>query len=212
MCSLQKKQLRRLICPAGPPGRLRCCCWLFSLAMVLLEGDVVVGRSREVGTLLLRRARGHELVAAAAVAVAAAAQELDALGDDLHGLPLAGAVGRFPLAPVEPAVDADRAALREVLRATLGLVAEDRDVEVVGLVDPRARLVAPAVCRNSGSFVRLPTRTTRLMFAMSYSSSPGSSGRASPASSATLPASAGCSSGAASSSDLPRPQRPFRTG
>src|SRR2546423_12884664 len=144
MRSLQKRRLGRLICPAGPPGRLRCCCWLFSLAMVLLEGDVVVGRSREVGALLLRRARGHELVAAAAVAVAAAAQELDALGDDLHGLPLAGAVGRFPLAPVEPAVDADRAALREILRATLSLVAEDGDVEVVGLVDPRARLVAPA--------------------------------------------------------------------
>src|SRR5947208_2787038 len=110
--------------------------------MPLLERDVVVGRSREVGALLLRRARGHELVAA--VAVAAATEELDALGDDLHRLPLARAVGRFPLAPVEPAVDADRAALREVLRATLGLVAEDRDVEVVGLVDPRARLVAPA--------------------------------------------------------------------
>src|SRR5438094_862181 len=112
--------------------------------MPLLERDVVVGRSREVGALLLRRARGHELVAAAAVAVAAAAQELDALGDDLHGLPLAGAVGRFPLAPVEPAVDADRAALREILRAALSLVAEDGDVEVVRLVDPLPRLVAPA--------------------------------------------------------------------
>ena len=55
--------------------------------MLLLEGDVVVGRSREVGALLLPRARRHELVAAAAaVAVAAAAEELDALGDDLDGL------------------------------------------------------------------------------------------------------------------------------
>src|SRR3954469_4780507 len=112
--------------------------------MLLLEGDVVVGRGREVGALLLRRARGHELVAAAAVAVAAAAEELDALGDDLHGLPLARAVGRVPLAPVEPAVDADRAAFREILRATLGLVAEDRDIEIVRLVDPLPRLVAPA--------------------------------------------------------------------
>src|SRR5438046_7240053 len=110
--------------------------------MPLLERDVVVGRSREVGALLLRRARGHELVAA--VGVAAATEELDALGDDLHGLPLARAVGRFPLAPVEPAVDADRAALREILRATLSLVAEDGDVEVVRLVDPLPRLVAPA--------------------------------------------------------------------
>src|SRR4051812_30846458 len=111
--------------------------------MLLLERDVVVGRGREVGAFLLRRARGNELVAAP-VAVAAAAEELDALGDDLHGLPLARAVGRVPLAPVEPAVDADRAALREVLRATLGLVAEDRDVEIVRLVDPLPRLVAPA--------------------------------------------------------------------
>src|SRR3954451_10598429 len=112
--------------------------------MPLLERDVVVGRRREVGALLLRRARGHELVAAAAVAVAAATEELDALGDDLHRLPLARAVGRFPLAPVEPAVDADRAAFREVLRATLCLVAEDGDVEVVRLVDRGSRLVAPA--------------------------------------------------------------------
>src|SRR3954453_1328076 len=110
--------------------------------MPLLERDVVVGGGREVGALLLRRARGHELVAA--VAVAAAAEELDALGDDLHGLALPRAVGRFPPAPVEPAVDADGAALREVLRAALGLVAEDGDVEVVRLVDPGSRLVAPA--------------------------------------------------------------------
>src|SRR6185437_9048908 len=49
-----------------------------------------------------------------------------------------------PLAPVQPAVDADGAALAEVLRARLGLVAEDRHVEVVGLVDPLAGLVAAA--------------------------------------------------------------------
>src|SRR5690242_10583244 len=114
--------------------------------MLLLEGDVVVGRGGEVGALL-RRARGHELIAAAAAAevpaaVAAAAQELDALGDDLDGLALR-AVLRLPLAPVEPAVDRDRASLAQVLRAALGLVAEDRDPEVVRLVDPLARLVAP---------------------------------------------------------------------
>src|SRR3954453_3574173 len=116
--------------------------------MPLLERDVVVGRGREVGALL-RRTGGHELVAAAAaLAVAAAAQELDAVGDDLHGLPLARAVGRVPLTPVEPAVDADRAAFREVLRATLGLVAEDGDVEVVRLVDPLPRLVAPTAVHS----------------------------------------------------------------
>src|SRR5579864_8064247 len=115
--------------------------------MSLLERDVVVGRGREVGARLGARAGRHELVgAAAAVAVAAAAEELDAVGDDLDGLALAAAVLRLPLAPVEAAVDRDRAALREVLRAALGLVTEDRDPEVVGLVDPAARLVpAPAV-------------------------------------------------------------------
>src|ERR1700757_4723846 len=111
--------------------------------MPLLERDVVVGRGREVGALLLRRRpRGHELVAA--VAVAATPEELDGAADDLAGLPLPRAVGRIPLTPVEPAVDTDRATLREVLRTTLGLVAENRDVEVIRLVDPGARFVAAA--------------------------------------------------------------------
>src|SRR5438477_711599 len=142
MCSLQKKQLRRLICPAGPPGRLRCCCWVFSLAMLLLEGDVVVRRGREVGALL-RSAGRHELVAAA-VAVATAAEELNAVGDDLDGLALRAVLG-LPLAPAQLAVNADGAALGQVLRAVLGLVAEDGDAEVVRCVDPVARLVALAV-------------------------------------------------------------------
>src|SRR5438105_2020270 len=113
--------------------------------MPLLERDVVVGCSREVGAALGGRPGRHELVAAALAAVATAAQELDALGDDLDRLAL-GAVLRLPLAPVEPTVDGDGAALREVLRAALGLVAEHGDAEVVRLVDPLARLVAaPAV-------------------------------------------------------------------
>src|SRR5262249_47504069 len=120
--------------------------------MLLLERDVVVGRGREVGTLLLRcGARGHELVAAAGeVAVAAAAEELDALADDLSALPLARPVVRFPRPPAGAPVDAAGPALREVLRAALGRVAEDGDVEVVRLVDPFARLVARgAVHRHS---------------------------------------------------------------
>src|SRR5579862_8702388 len=130
--------------------------------MLLLEGDVVVGRRREVGALLLRRARRHELVAAATVSVAAAAEELDAVGDDLDRLALAAAVLRLPLAPAELAVDADRPALGQVLRAALGLVAEDGDAEVVGRVDPVARLVALAVvdcdaqAADGGSAGRVP--------------------------------------------------------
>src|SRR5439155_25104408 len=56
---------------------------------------------------------------------------------DLARLPLR-AVLRVPLAPLEPAVDGDRAALREVLRAALSLVAPDGDVEVVRLLGPLA--------------------------------------------------------------------------
>src|SRR5438552_6920792 len=105
--------------------------------MPLLERDVVVcGRRPEVGGLRRRPGR-HELVPAAARVVAASAEELDALGDDLDRLAL-GAVLRLPLAPVEAAVDADRPALREVLRAALRLVAEHGDVEVVRLVAPLA--------------------------------------------------------------------------
>src|SRR5205823_3310393 len=74
------------------------------------------------------------------LAVAAAAQELDVLGDDLDGLAL-GAVLRLPLTPVEPPVDSDRASLGEVLRTALALVSPDGDVEVVRLVDPLARAV-----------------------------------------------------------------------
>src|SRR5215471_15740630 len=110
--------------------------------MLLLERDVVVCGRREVGALLLRPRR-HELVAAA-VTVAAATEELDAVGDDLHGLALGTVLG-LPLAPAQLAVDADGPSLGEVLRAVLGLVAEDGDAEVVRGVDPVARLVALAV-------------------------------------------------------------------
>src|SRR5207237_7262801 len=93
----------------------------------------------EVGAVGLR-VRGHELrrAAAAALAVAAAAEELHRVGDDLDRLALLPVLG-LPLAPVEPAVDSDGAALREVLRAALALVAPDGDVEVVRLVAPLAR-------------------------------------------------------------------------
>src|SRR5581483_4286943 len=68
--------------------------------------------------------------------------ELHRLRHDLDRLALA-AVLRLPFAPIEATVDRDGPALREVLRARLGLVAEDGDAEVVRLVDPLARLVAP---------------------------------------------------------------------
>jgi len=93
-----------------------------------LRTDVVVGAAlAEVGGL--RRGRSQARTAGAppragspALGVAAA-EELHALGDDLHSLAL-GAVLGVPLAPVEPAVDADGAALAEVRRAALRLVAQ----------------------------------------------------------------------------------------
>src|SRR5205807_1757516 len=73
--------------------------------------------------------------------VAAAAEELDTVGHDLDGFALHAVL--LPLAPIEPAVDRDRPSLGEVLRAALGLVAEDADAEIVRLVGPLARLVTP---------------------------------------------------------------------
>src|SRR5580765_5810933 len=79
----------------------------------------------------------------------AAAEELDAVGDDLDGLAL-GAVLSLPLAPLEAAVDRDGPALREVLVAALGLIAPDGDVEVVRLVGPLAggSVLSPRVDRD----------------------------------------------------------------
>src|SRR3954453_21262015 len=115
--------------PAGPPGRFRVCVLSFVATSALLEGDVVVGRAREVGALRGRSA-GHELVSAAAAEVAsaaafAAAEELDAVDDFLNRLALAAAVLRLPDAPFEPSVGCSRTPLRQVLRAALGLFAED---------------------------------------------------------------------------------------
>src|SRR5205085_1682850 len=79
---------------------------------------------------------GNELRLAGGAALAAA-EELDVVGDDLDRLALRPVLG-LPLAPVQPAVDRDGAALGEELRAALALVAPDRDVEVVRLVAPLA--------------------------------------------------------------------------
>src|SRR5262249_4883864 len=112
---------------------------------LFLKRNVVVGGS-EVGIRVRRRGCGYELpLAAAAFAVAAAAEELHRVRDDLDRLALR-AVLRLPLAPVEASVDADRAPLREELRTALALVPPDRHVEVVGLVAPVAlRVLLPRV-------------------------------------------------------------------
>ena len=115
------------------------------------------------------------------------AQELDRVGNDIDGLPL-GAVLGLPLAPVEAPLDRDGPALGQVLGAVLALRAEDGDVEIVGLVDPLAGLpslrrlltatrrlqteVPPGVERSSGSRVRFPVMTTRLMLVAAIGSLP----------------------------------------
>src|SRR4051812_11390591 len=114
-----------------------------------LKRNVVVGcartcgRRRKVGRVRRNVALRREAVAIAA-AVTTTAEELDRVGDDLHRLTLAGAVGGLPLAPVEAAVDGDAAALLEVLSAVLALRAPDGHVEVVRLVDPLAGSVLAA--------------------------------------------------------------------
>src|SRR5262249_36350237 len=84
-----------------------------------------------------------------ACSVAPTAEDLHGVGDHLDGRTLR-ALLRFPLAPLEPAVDADGAPLGEVLRAVLTLVAPDGDVEVVRLLGPLAgrRVLPPRVDRE----------------------------------------------------------------
>src|SRR3954463_4866598 len=84
--------------PAG--GRGRASLLLLAAASV---GDVVVGRAAaEVLVACSRSCRNELALATLAAALTAAAEELNAVGDDLDRLALA-AVLRFPLAPVEPA-------------------------------------------------------------------------------------------------------------
>src|SRR5262249_10801435 len=139
----------RATTPPRAPGRLFVSGRGIKPPGCLLEGDVVVCRARpgrgrrEIGRVARDVALRREAVAVAAATVTTTAEELDGVGDDLHGLALARAVGRLPLAPVEAAVDRDAAALLQVLGAVLALRAPDRDVEVVGLVDPLAGRVLP---------------------------------------------------------------------
>src|SRR5947209_6730833 len=93
----------------------------------LSEGAILRGSDRHAVGLLVRPS----------------AEELDAVGDDADRLAVL-TLRRCPLAPVQPAVDRDRAALREVLRAGIGARAEDGDVEVVRLLLPLPILAAPA--------------------------------------------------------------------
>src|SRR4029077_5524394 len=120
-----------------------------------LEGNVVVTAAADGCALEVRGVRGHvaagaedaNAVATALTAAVPRAEELDRVGDDADRLPLTAAVFRLPLAPVEASLDRHRPALGEVFGAVLALGAPDGHVEVVGLVDPFARLpvLAPAV-------------------------------------------------------------------
>src|SRR5262249_12555964 len=81
--------------------------------------------------------------------VVATAEELDGVGDDVDGRALGALLG-LPLAPLQPAVDRDAAALGQVAGAVLALRAPDGHVEVVGLVDPlTAGVLAARVGRDA---------------------------------------------------------------
>src|SRR3954465_16015520 len=125
-----------------------------------LERDVVVARGRARRRTAGRGGRevvrvdgdvraGAEAVARRAAVVARAREELDGVGDDVDRLALVALL--LPLAPLEAAVDRDRAALGEVASAVLALRPPDGDVEIVGLVDPlTGRVVLAArVARNA---------------------------------------------------------------
>src|SRR5689334_6712289 len=120
------------------------------MAKPSLEGDVVVraAAGADSGALEVRGVGRHvrlglEAVAPATLVVRARAEELHALGDDLHGLALGPVLG-LPFPPVEPSLHGDRAPLREILGAVLALRSPDGDVEVVGFVHPLAALVLAA--------------------------------------------------------------------
>src|SRR3954452_10201459 len=117
-----------------------------------LEGDVVVrrgaaaaadGRGGEVACVDRDVGAGGEAVAVA-TALAAAAKELDGVGDDVDQLAVLAGLLVLPDTPLEETVDPDTAALREVSRAVLALRAPHGDVEVVGEVAPLAALAVLA--------------------------------------------------------------------
>src|SRR3954451_15526299 len=114
----------------------------------VLERDVVVRwggaaaahrRARRLEVALVHGDVGLRGEAAAAVrGLVAPTEELDGVGDDLDRLALL-AVLALPLAPLEAAIERDRAPLGEEARAVLALGAPDGDREVVRLVLPLAR-------------------------------------------------------------------------
>src|SRR5215210_1350522 len=108
--------------------------------VVLARGSAAAaaGRGRRgLKIALVDRNVAAGLEAVAAAALLATAEELDGVGDDLHGLPLVPVLV-LPLPPLQAAVDGDGPALAQVARAVLALRPPDGDVEVVGLVGPLA--------------------------------------------------------------------------
>src|SRR5215213_10149526 len=123
----------------APAARPRC------ERLCVLERNVVVGVARagarglEVTGVGRDVALRGEAVAAAAVAVAGVVtttEELNGVGDDLHGVAVRAGLLVLPLAVLETTVDRDRTTLGAVLGDVLALGAPDRDVEEVGLVLP----------------------------------------------------------------------------
>src|SRR5262249_39505028 len=125
-------------------------------ALVVLVAAVVRGRSRATGLAAdgpTTSPTGATAAHSASALGVAAAEELDALDDDLVLGPLAAAVLVFPLVQLQPALDEQRVALLGVLRDQVGQVplrvrpAERLavDVQRVGVVLPLPGLrVLPA--------------------------------------------------------------------
>src|SRR4051812_24556710 len=151
--SRQNWQGLRLPPPAGPflSRRRDVCCRPRAFAtrtrsyLSISERNVVVrgGRGSPCEVAGVGRNVGLRREAAAVLGTLAGSQELDGIGNDIHCLALVPVLV-LPLAPLEAAVERDRAPLRQVVGAVLALRAPHRDVEVVGLVDPVARAILAA--------------------------------------------------------------------
>jgi hypothetical protein len=95
-----------------------------------LEGDLEIPGADELSLAGVLVARRRLAVHVADAGVGGGVEKLDSIGDDADGMTALALVG-FPLSPLEPAIDADAAALARVAPDRVRRRSVDVDVEVV---------------------------------------------------------------------------------